>query len=65
MSQARIVAISSPTPDDLTPHEERVVAVMAGCDPRTVRARRAGRPVTSTNAARIDKALDAFFAKRR
>jgi hypothetical protein len=41
----------------LSPHEERVVGVYAGCDPRTVRARLAGKPQHSTVAARIDRAL--------
>ena len=41
----------------MTPHEERQVAVAAGCDPRTVRAYLAGRPQTSTTAARVREAL--------
>lgn len=41
----------------LTPHEERRVAVTAGCDPRTVRAYLEGRPMRSTTAARIAEAL--------
>jgi hypothetical protein len=41
----------------LTPHDERRVAVAAGCDPRTVRAYLNGRPTRSTTAARIRDAL--------
>lgn len=41
----------------LTPHDERRVAVAAGCDPRTVRAYLEGRPMRSTTAARIRDAL--------
>jgi hypothetical protein len=41
----------------MTPHQERVVAVAAGCDPRCVRAFIAGRPVRSTTAARVERAL--------
>jgi hypothetical protein len=44
----------------LTPHDERRVAVAAACDPRSVRARLAGRPQRSTTAARIDEALEAL-----
>lgn len=43
----------------LTPHDERRVAVHAGCDPRTVRAFLAGRSVRSTVAARVRDALAA------
>ncbi len=41
----------------LTPHDERRVAVAAGCDPRTVRAYLEGRPMRSTTAARIRETL--------
>jgi hypothetical protein len=41
----------------LSPHDERTVAVRAGCDPRTVRAYLAGRRASSTLAARISAAL--------
>jgi hypothetical protein len=41
----------------LTPHEERVVAVRAGCDPRIVRKYLAGGVLRSTTAARIAEAL--------
>lgn len=41
----------------LTPHDERVVAARACCDPRSVRARLEGRRQRSTIAARIDLAL--------
>ena len=41
----------------LTPHEERCVAVEAGCDPRTVRRYLAGDLVVSTLAARIRRAV--------
>jgi hypothetical protein len=41
----------------LTPHDERVVAARACCDPRSVRARLEGRKQRSTIAARIDQAL--------
>lgn len=44
----------------LTPHQEREVAVAAGCDPRTVRAYLAGKPQRSTTAARIAAALARF-----
>lgn len=42
----------------LTPHEERRVAVEAGCDPRTVRRYLSGKPCTSTVAARLKAALE-------
>lgn len=42
---------------NLTPHEERAVAVAAGVDPRTVRAYLDERRCRSTSAARIDAAL--------
>lgn len=48
-------AIATKAP--LTPHELRRVAVVAGCDPRTVRSRLEGRRQPSTMAARIDEAL--------
>lgn len=38
-------------------HQERAVAVAAGCDPRTVRSYLDGRRVYSTTAARIAAAL--------
>lgn len=41
----------------LTPHDERRVAVAAGCDPRTVRAYLEGRPMRSTTAARIREVM--------
>jgi DNA-binding LacI/PurR family transcriptional regulator len=41
----------------LNPHDERRVAVKAGCDPRTVRAYLAGKSVRSTVAARVSEAL--------
>lgn len=41
----------------LTPHDERRVAVAAGCDPRTVRAYLEARPMRSTTSARIAEAL--------
>jgi DNA-binding LacI/PurR family transcriptional regulator len=41
----------------LTPHQEREVAVLAGCDPRTVRAYVDGKPQRSTIAARVEQAL--------
>jgi hypothetical protein len=44
----------------LTPHDERRVAVQAGCDPRTVRAYLAGRSVRSTVASRVRGALEAL-----
>src|SRR5690242_8077407 len=47
----------SPAAPALTPHDERRVAVLAGVDPRTVRARMRGRRQRSTVAARIDGAL--------
>lgn len=46
-----------PTALKLTPHDERRVAVVAGCDPRTVRAFLEGRPQRSTIAARVSEAL--------
>jgi hypothetical protein len=51
-------------PARLNPHDERRVAVVAGCDPRSVRARLAGRRQHSTIAARVDDALRALgFAR--
>lgn len=48
----------------LSPHDERKVAVVAGCDPRTVRAYLAGKPQRSTVASRVKDALDSLgFAK--
>jgi hypothetical protein len=41
----------------LSPHDERRVAVEAGCDPRSVRAYIEGRSQRSTTAARIEAAL--------
>lgn len=41
----------------LTPHQERAVAVAAGCDPRRVRAFLRGDPTRSTTSARIAEAL--------
>ena len=41
----------------LTPHEERVIAVKAGCDPRTVRRMLRGQLVRSTVRSRIEQAL--------
>lgn len=46
-----------PTALKLTPHDERRVAVVAGCDPRTVRAFLEGRPQRSTIASRVAEAL--------
>ena len=48
----------------LTPHDERRVAVAAGCDPRTVRTYLAGQPTRSTTAARIRAALHALGVER-
>lgn len=45
------------TTSRLTAHDERRVAVAAGCDPRTVRAYLRGDPTRSTTAARIADAL--------
>jgi hypothetical protein len=42
---------------NLTPHEERAVAVAAGVDPRTVRAYLDERRCHSTSAARIEAAM--------
>lgn len=44
----------------LTPHDERRVAVRAGCDPRSVRAFLRGRRQRSTVVARIQEALQAL-----
>ena len=44
----------------LNPHDERAVAVRAGCDPRSVRAYLDGKPQRSTVAARIAEALQAL-----
>lgn len=41
----------------LNPHDERRVAVVAGCDPRRVRAYLRGERTRSTTAARISEAL--------
>ncbi|MBK8257023.1 MAG: hypothetical protein IPK82_30660 [Polyangiaceae bacterium] len=41
----------------MTPHEERRIAVQAGCDPRTVRAYLMGKQVRSTVSARIAETL--------
>ncbi len=41
----------------LTPHDERRVAVAAGCDPRSVRAYLRRARTRSTTAARIAEAL--------
>lgn len=49
----------NPTPK-LTPHEERRVAVAAGCDPRTVRAYLKGRAQRSTVVSRVHDALVAL-----
>ena len=49
----------------LTPHEERRIAVAAGCDPRTVRAYLAGKPQRSTVAARVNEALRAMGLDRQ
>ncbi len=43
--------------DTLSPHDERRVAVAAGCDPRRVRAYLRGEPTRSTTAARVAEAL--------
>lgn len=48
------------TKGPLNPHELRKIAVAAGCDPRSVRARLEGRSQHSTMAARIDDALRSF-----
>jgi hypothetical protein len=43
----------------LTPHQARVIAVRAGCDPRTVVARlRRKKNQPSTVVARIDAAIE-------
>ena len=42
---------------NLNPHDERRVAVLAGCDPRTVRAFLRGATQRSTVVARINEAL--------
>jgi hypothetical protein len=47
----------------LTPHEERAVAVRAGCDPRSVRAFLEGRSQRSTVAARIAEALREYESR--
>ena len=44
----------------LTPHDERRVAVAAGCDPRTVRAYLDSKPQRSTIAARVRDTLHAM-----
>jgi hypothetical protein len=41
----------------LTPHEERVVAVEVGCDPRTVRAFLQGKPQQLHLKTAIEQAL--------
>lgn len=41
----------------LSIHEERRVAVVAGVDPRSVRAFIAGRSMRSTTASRVEQAL--------
>lgn len=43
--------------EKLNPHDERRVAVVAGCDPRRVRAYLRGDRTRSTTAARIAEAL--------
>lgn len=45
------------TPHRLTPHDERRVAVAAGCDPRTVRSVLAGAKAHSTTTARVLEAM--------
>lgn len=45
------------TDTPMSPHDERRVAVVAGCDPRTVRAFLRGAETRSTTAARIAEAL--------
>jgi hypothetical protein len=48
---------AGPAVHNLTPHEARVIAVRAGCDPRTVIARFTGKKnQPSTVVARIDAA---------
>jgi hypothetical protein len=42
---------------ELTPHEERAVAVKVGCDPRTVRAFLEGRPQQLHLRTAIERAL--------
>lgn len=49
----------------LTPHDERRVAVAAGCDPRTVRNYLEGRPTRSTTIARIREALERLELSER
>ncbi|HVE14324.1 MAG TPA: hypothetical protein VNI01_13070 [Elusimicrobiota bacterium] len=44
----------------LSAHDERMVAVEAGVDPRTVRAYLAGKPQRSTVIARVKEALIAL-----
>lgn len=44
----------------MSPHDERKVAVAAGCDPRSVRHFLAGRPQHSTTSSRIRSALIDF-----
>ena len=41
----------------LDPHERRVVAVKAGCNPETVRAYLEGKRVSSTTGPRVERAL--------
>lgn len=45
---------------DWTPHEERRLAVEAGVDPRTAHRWLKGLAVTSTCAARLERALKAL-----
>jgi DNA-binding LacI/PurR family transcriptional regulator len=49
-----------PEATKLTPDQERRIAAHAHLDPRTVRARLAGRPQASTTRARVDEALRAL-----
>ena len=60
MGVRQTCGMNTPTTPRLTPHEERVVSVRAGCDPRTVRAYLRGAAQRSTVAARISDALRAL-----
>lgn len=58
---------NDPSTIHLSPHDERRVAVLASCDPRTVRAYLRGDPIRSTTAPRIAEALRSlgFSATRK
>lgn len=46
--------------ETITPHIERLIAVQAAVDPRTVRRYLAGRPIRSTCQVHIEQALIAL-----